>query len=81
MKDLKERTPSVIEAAQDVDVIITLHGKPKAILRRFSEDDLGELISTSVPIRKKLAEAIEHVRTGRTMPASGARSRGAAGSP
>ena len=69
MKELKERTPDVLKAAQRADVIITLRGKPAAVLHRFSEADLeATLFADSKRIKKLLKSALEDVRAGRTVP-------------
>ena len=68
MKDLKENTPSVIRAAQRGDVIITLRGEPKALLRQISRDELeGMQLLESKRVRQLLEEAVEDVKAGRTV--------------
>lgn len=69
MKDLKEKTPSVLRAAQRADVVITLRGEPKALLRRISKDELeGLQLLESKRVRQLLAQAVRDVKAGRTVP-------------
>jgi prevent-host-death family protein len=69
MKDLKEKTPSVLRAAQRGDVVITLRGEPKALLRQISRDELeGMQLLESKRVRQLLAQAISDVKAGRTVP-------------
>ena len=44
VKDLKLHTPAVLRATRRQDVVITLHGKPVAILRRFTPAELEATI-------------------------------------
>ena len=66
VKDLKERTPKVLADAQRGDVIITLHGKPQALIRRFTEDELGAMIEHSEYVRAEVTKGIEDINAGRT---------------
>ena len=69
VKELKERTPAVLRAARRGDVIITLRGRPCAILRRFSAEELESVVlRESKPFRARLRRAIEDVRAGRVVP-------------
>lgn len=69
MKELKEKTPDVLKAAQRADVIITLRGKPAAVLHRFSEAELeATLFSESKRVKKLLKSALDDVRAGRMVP-------------
>lgn len=69
MKDLKEKTPSVLRAAQRGDVVITLRGEPKALLRQISKDELeGMQLLESKRVRQLLAQAVSDVKAGRTVP-------------
>jgi antitoxin (DNA-binding transcriptional repressor) of toxin-antitoxin stability system len=67
VKDLKERTPQVLKDAQRAHVIITLHGKPQALIRRFTEDELGEAIERSEYVRREVTKGIEDINAGRTV--------------
>jgi PHD/YefM family antitoxin component YafN of YafNO toxin-antitoxin module len=66
VKELKEQTPQVLKDVEEADIVVTVHGKPRAILRRFTEEELGEAIARSEEIRKRLAAAAEDLRAGRT---------------
>jgi hypothetical protein len=67
IKDLKERTPKVLKDAQRADVIITLHGKPQAVIRRFTEEELGQAIEQSAHVRAAISRGVEDINAGRTV--------------
>jgi hypothetical protein len=68
MKDLKERTTSVLQAARKADIVITLRGEPKALLRRIKRDELeGLLLLESKRVRHLLEQAVQDIREGRTV--------------
>lgn len=55
MRELKTETPKVIALAEEGnDVVITLHGKPKAMLTRIDEDSFEEYILTRSPVFQKM---------------------------
>jgi prevent-host-death family protein len=60
MRELKTETPKVMALAEDGnDVVITLRGKPKAILTRIDEDSLEEYILTRSPKFQKMLAAMD----------------------
>jgi antitoxin (DNA-binding transcriptional repressor) of toxin-antitoxin stability system len=66
VKDLKLNTPAVLRATRWHDVVITLHGKPVAILRRFTPAELeATVLLQSKGLRARLHKALEQVRAGR----------------
>jgi antitoxin (DNA-binding transcriptional repressor) of toxin-antitoxin stability system len=66
VKDLKLNTPEVLRATRRHDVVITLHGKPVAILRRFTPAELeATVLLQSKGLRARLRKALEQVRSGR----------------
>lgn len=68
MKDLKERTPAVLQAARRSDVVITLRGQPQALLRRITREELEILtVLQSRRVRRLLEQALQDVRDGRTV--------------
>lgn len=68
MKDLKERTTSVLQAARKTDIIITLRGEPQAILRRIKRGELeGLILLESKGVRRLLEQAVREIREGRTV--------------
>lgn len=68
MKDLKEKTTSVLKAARKTDIIITLRGEPQAILRRISRDELeGLILLESKRVRRLLEQAVQDIHEGRTV--------------
>lgn len=82
MKDLKERTTSVLQAARKADVIITLRGEPKALLRRISRDELeGLILLESKGVRRVLEQAVHEIREGRTVSLEKLAARGGVAAP
>ena len=60
VKDLKLHTPAVLRATRRQDVVITLHGKPVAILRRFTPAELeATVLLQSKGLRAQLRKALE----------------------
>jgi len=41
IREFKTNTEAVLERLQRSDIVLTLHGKPKALLHRISEGDLS----------------------------------------
>jgi hypothetical protein len=69
MKELKEKTPEVLRTARRADVIITLHGKPTAVLHRFNGAEVeATLFAESPRVKKLLKIALDDVRAGRMVP-------------
>lgn len=60
MRELKAETSKVMALAEDGnDVVITLRGKPKAVLTRIDEDSLEEYILTRSPEFQKMLAAMD----------------------
>jgi antitoxin (DNA-binding transcriptional repressor) of toxin-antitoxin stability system len=60
MKELKQKTRELLQAAEKEDIIITAHGKPTAVLHHINEDDLEDyLIENDPEFKRKIAEAWE----------------------
>ena len=71
MKDLKEKTRSVLGELRRSVVVITNRGKPEAILQPFSADELLALqLLESRQVRAVLERAMREARAGRTVAAS-----------
>lgn len=69
MKELKEKTPEVLRTARRTDVIITLHGKPTAVLHRFNGAEVEAMLFAESPrVKKLLKSALDDVRAGRMVP-------------
>jgi hypothetical protein len=67
-KDLKDHLPSVLRDAARGDVVITMRGTPKAILRRFSAEELeGSILLRSRTVRRRVKRALDEARSGRTV--------------
>ena len=60
MKELKQKTRELLQAAEKEDIIITAHGKPAAVLHHIDEDDLEDyLIENDPEFQRKIAKAWE----------------------
>jgi prevent-host-death family protein len=71
MKDLKEKTKSVLGEVRRSAVVITNRGKPEAILQTFSAEELLALqLLESKEVRTILEKAMQDARAGRTVPAA-----------
>jgi antitoxin (DNA-binding transcriptional repressor) of toxin-antitoxin stability system len=69
MKDLKEKTPAVLKAAERGDVVITRRGKPLAILRHVTDAEVeGMTLLESPRVRRLLDAAVKDAQEGRTTP-------------
>jgi prevent-host-death family protein len=69
MTELREKTASVLRAAQRADVVITVRGKPKVMLQRISRDEVeGLQFLESSKGRRLLSRALSDVKAGRTVP-------------
>ncbi|MDD5169137.1 MAG: hypothetical protein PHN75_09990 [Syntrophales bacterium] len=49
IKELKQKTMDVLEAAKAEDIIITAYGKPTAILHHVTEEDLADYLIENDP--------------------------------
>jgi prevent-host-death family protein len=67
IRELKAKTSEVLrKAAGGEPVIITSHGKPKAVLASVEEEDLEDVLMAFSPsLRKKIEEGLEDIRKGR----------------
>lgn len=67
MKDLKERTPWVLrEAKRGNGIVLTLHGRPAALLQPLTEEELDAFVlSQSKKVKKLLKLAWKQVREGK----------------
>jgi prevent-host-death family protein len=61
VRELKNKTSELLRYAQDgKDILITSRGKPVAILRGFSEDELEDYVIANHPdLKAKVAEAYQ----------------------
>ena len=71
MKELREKTKSVLGDLRRSVVVITSRGRPRAILQPFSDDELLALqLLESKHVRAVLERAMREARAGRTVSAS-----------
>ena len=77
VRDLKNKTSAILRLVQKEDVVVTSHGKPKAVLHRLSEEDLEDyLLENSPVLHRALEEAHrESLRLGTVSLKSYARKR------
>lgn len=69
MTELREKTASVLRAAQRADVVITVRGEPKVLLQRIGRDEVEGLQFLESPKgRRLLSRALSDVKAGRTVP-------------
>ena len=68
MKELKQKTRELLEAAEVEDIIITAHGKPTAVLHHVDADDLDDYLFENDPaFKRKIEEAWrEYIAVGGT---------------
>jgi prevent-host-death family protein len=58
MKELKQKTRELLEAAEEEDIIITAHGKPTAVLHHVDAEDLDDYLFENDPsFQRKIEEA------------------------
>ena len=58
VKELKQQTMKLLNETAKGDIIITAHGKPKAVLHHMTEEDLGDyLIEHDPAFRTKIESA------------------------
>lgn len=58
VRELKAKLSRYLKASESEDILITSHGKPKAVLRALSEDNLEDyIIANSPTIKKKIENA------------------------
>ena len=58
VRELKSRLSQYLKEAETEDIIVTSHGKPRAVLHGLTGEELEDyIISTSPAIRKKVEES------------------------
>ena len=58
VRELKAKLSKYLKASENEDILITSHGKPKAVLHALSEDDLEDyIIANSPTIKDKIERA------------------------
>jgi len=65
-KELKDKLPEYLRIIETEDVIVTYRGKPKALIRHFTEDDMEDYVLANHPeIRASLEEAYQEFWEGK----------------
>ena len=68
IRDLQIRASEVVKKAQREPVVITVHGKPKAVLTPISEDELEDFLFENSPVlRKRIEEGLRDFKSGRSV--------------
>jgi len=58
IKELKQRTMKLLKQTEKGDIVITAHGKPKAVLQPMTEEDLTDyLIEQDPAFRTRIESA------------------------
>jgi len=66
IRDLQIKASNVVKKAQYEPVVITVHGKPKAVLTQISEDELEDFLFENSPrLRKRIEEGLKDIKAGR----------------
>lgn len=69
MRELKIHASKVIRRSRRGDVVVTVRGKPQAVIHAVGEADLEEyLIEHSPAFQRKLTQAMEEARAGKVHP-------------
>ena len=64
VKELKQKTMDILKKSEQEDIIITVYGKPMAILHHINEDDLSDyLIENDPAFKTRIAEAFTQYET------------------
>ena len=65
VRDLKAKLSEYLKEAEKEDIIVTSHGKPRAVLHGLVGEELEDyIISNSPAIRKKVEEAYKEYLSG-----------------
>ena len=66
VRELKIRASEVIRRSRRGDVVVTVRGKPQAVIHALSEDDLeAYLMEHSPAFLKKMGEAVREAQAGK----------------
>lgn len=66
IRDLQIKASEVVKRSQQEPVIITVHGKPKAVLTPITEDELEDFLFENSPrLRKRIEEGLKDIKEGR----------------
>lgn len=66
LRELKISTSAVIRRSRRGDVVVTLRGRPQAIIHAVSEDDLEEYLAEHSPVfLAKIKQAVREARQGK----------------
>ncbi len=76
IRDLQNSTSTVVKKAQREPIIVTVHGRPKAVLTKITEDELEDFLFENSPIlRRRIEEGLKDIKKGRTVSYSALKAR------
>lgn len=68
VRDLQIKASEVVRQSQQEPVIITIHGRPKAVLTAVTEDELEDFLFEHSPkLRKRIEEGLKDLQAGRVI--------------
>jgi len=68
VRDLQIKASEVVKDAQDEPVVITVHGKPKAVLTSITEEALEDFLFEHSPkLRRRIQEGLRDAKAGRVI--------------
>jgi prevent-host-death family protein len=68
IRDLQIKASDVVKKAEHEPVIITVHGKPKAVLTAIREEDLEDFLFENSPyLRSRIEKGIRDVKKGKVI--------------
>ncbi len=68
IRDLQIKASAVVKEAQREPVIITVHGKPKAVLTSIQEGELEDFLFENSPsLRRRIEKGIRDVQQGKVI--------------
>ena len=68
IRDLQIKASVVVKKAEQEPVVITVHGRPKAVLTPISEDELEDFIFANHPsLRKRIERGLRDIRRGKVI--------------
>lgn len=76
IRDLQIKASAVVKDAQREPVVITVHGKPQAVLTSITEGALEEFLFEHSPkLRRRIEEGLRDIKAGRAVSHADLKSR------
>ncbi len=68
IRDLQIKASEVVKDSQREPVVITVHGKPRAVLTSITEEALEEFLFEHSPrLRRRIEEGLRDIKAGRVV--------------